>query len=662
MKPTVCLSRLVRWSPLLALTAALAAFARGADNPPLPSLADVLPPQSLCFYQLPDPAADVQNFKQSVIGAFYEHPDVAAFRADYTKEQDAFINRVAAESRIEPNFIRSVLMGRKSYSLIDFAVDDAGEVQTSFVVSIELPTAPDPKRLFDAIRTIVRELRKRFGQETDATKLIKDAAWEENWPGGHNIMVIALQTPIRCVLLGKTVLVFRGGSDSLKALLANYDNLLTATTLARSPLYEAVAQGAGLEPGLSFLYVNTARVYSLLGALRQPKVTRLLDALGLNSVQALGYTLGFAEEGMRHTLYMHAPHERRGILNVLGQKTNAELAAQELPAESGGILAARVDLPTLYRELPNLVDAAEAALNLASPSNLGNLAGQQTFMGLPPAELLSPLGTALILERGPAGVALRFDMADVAACRAVIARIEKELGAGFTQLAVKTAKGEVKQVCYLNHTGHPLPVAPAYCIARQNGNMGTIYIASHPQVLVAILRQPEGQTLHQSADYQRVIKGLGGGYGVFLYLNAQESFIRVYDALLPILNVCTASPFLAFDPGKLPPGNELAPYLFGLGIGIRNSRAGVTMTAYSPIGQWGLAVLLLDKLVISNPASLGVLAAQLSSWSSAGSLFDAARNPGKLLDNLGDDTGAPAIPGEVRPNRNNDGGLPPIGK
>jgi hypothetical protein len=78
----------------------------------------------------------------------------------------------------------------------------------------------------------------------------------------------------------------------------------------------------------------------------------------------------------------------------------------------------------------------------------------------------------------------------------------------------------------------------------------------------------------------------------------------VYNTLLPLASLWAGSAHYPVDTGLLPPASAIVPRMFGVALGIRNQPQGLTLQAYSPIGIHGLAVVLFDRLVASNPLAL----------------------------------------------------------
>lgn len=586
------------------------------------ALDEILPSETLVFFRFADAAIQRQGFEASVLKPISEIPEMRDFLEDLAKRRQDFIRVVAQEAKLTPDFVRQVMEGQLSFALLDL-ISTEGGVSTAYVVAIDLEQKPDHEMLFSAIRAAVAEYRARRKLSPNEPQIpLKNAAWQENWPGGHIVMMIAGKEPLRFVLLGKTLLLFQGpDSRLLKEILANSDNRLTAKSLAKNRVYREVCRGADVRAGNGFLYLNVPRLYSLLSAIGLPRVTALLDTLGFSSVQGLGMSSGFYHdgqafaEGIRHTMYLYAPTERRGILRMLSFRSGAERAAEAVPLGSQGMFAARVDFQELYRQLPPLLDAVEKAFRLEQSIGFAKLVAEQELLGVPIAEILGTLGDRMIIQPGPCGLVFRFDMARVEDFRKIITRMEQNAGASFAGTFATLPSGRTHEIRYFNRSGLPLPFAPSFAIFPRPGEeTGVVYCATHPQAIKALLRQPVQGTLLESPDFQRVQRGMGKDYGVFLYIDNRSAYAEIYDTLLPVANFLTALPVFAADPGKLPPGEELEPFLLGCGVGAKNDPSGITMVAYSPIGIGGFLIFLIDKLHLLNPTTLGTLAGFAKYW------------------------------------------------
>jgi hypothetical protein len=585
------------------------------------TLADILPRDTLIYYSSSDPEAHSEGYQHNVLKQVFEQPDVRAFLDDMLNQRQDFVRTVSEHSGLDPAHIESLFWGKNAFALIDIKPREDRSPEASFVWAIHLKTPPAEEDLFNAIRAVGKELKDHYIQATGESVPMKEIAWPEAPTGDHQVMLLASDTPVRFVLLGRTLIFYRAEKrELLDRMIRNYDNLLAAPSLAKSEFYRKVYAGSGAHEGMGFLYINTSRLLSLLNALQFPRLTALLRAFGFDGVLSLGIASGYHRkedggfhEGILQTMYLYAPHERRGILKTLSMKQGAEKAAMVLADGARGFVAGYSDLPLLYRELPVLVDASAKAIGLETPEALTALADRQTIGGVPAPEVLAPLGDAIVLDAGPAGWALRFDVADLEAFRSVIGRIERNMGRTFRSKTVPLPDGSTREIRYFNQWKYPVPLAPSYCVLGERGQgLAIIYVATHPQAIEGILREDRSRKLIRTEDYRRVLAGMGSGYVAYLYIDTAVSYDRVYDAMVPVANVMTAAPMFKADAGRLPPGDVVAEYMFGCGMGVKNSEEGITCIAYSPWGLGGFGVFVMDKMFVSSPSTVGVLAAELA--------------------------------------------------
>ncbi len=675
-KATICFSMLLL----------LAAAVSGGEPGPRHErniLPDILPPETLFYLQMAFPREGAERPKTS-LAAIAQDAEMSAFLGDIDRAMARFIQEVAAETLVRADGeakkvdaddrlllegwqqeVSNVIQAPKSFALLDVSED--GKAIYLLAAIAQKPLAQ--RRFYESLQVLAEQHWKRLKQETADPLLrmipLKNIAQEESYPGGHvGMRLITDPTkddipPLRIIILEQTLLFFHGPrSEPLQEMLKRYDARLESRTLARDERFRRVRQGVGYAPGDFFAYLNLDLLNQKMEVLRDPRYHPLLESLGLLSAKALGCGGSEWEEGVRHVFYLYAPGERQGLLRSLlpQEKAAAELAATELPGAAAGILAAQVDLKILHAEMPRFIEVSEKVLGLRKATGLAGLAARPTFFGVPAEKIIDTLGDTVIIECGPSGTALRFARADAGAFEKVMARIEQDLmrlrGQKFAASEIAAADGSRILVRYFNRSGDPVPLAPAYCIRKRYADgTAVIYAATHPQVIKAILRQPAEQRLSEAEDYQRVMRGLGSGYHGFLYLDNRESHVRVYDALLPATNLITAKPevvsnlpavvrFLrpyfggAVDPGKLPAGSAIARHFFGTGVGVRNNPEGVTCVVYGPLGLGGILASLFDKLVISDPKTIGTIAAAVAYKLTGG-------DPDAFL--------APEVPGEKHP-------------
>jgi len=635
---------------VLALPAAPAGTAAPrAGEPEASLLAHWLPPGALALREAAHPGAEAELFGATLFGRLAETAAFQPFLADLARSRREIALRVAAEADLPADLAAAFMDAPVSLALLDLAPGPEGGLEPVVVLRVSLPRAVDPGLVFAAIGRQINTPANLARAAALLGRPVPVLTYLETWPtagGPLQVMRVLGEATWHVAVRGPHVLAYRGPPDgALRSVLDRSfaDPRAAGGSLAASPGFAAAWRGSGAQPGGSFLYANLQRVQPVLAALAGSQGASVWSALGLDAVQDLGLAGVWTGPGLRHTLYLHAPGHRTGLVAALAPRPVAEAAVAQLPATGGGALAVHADLATLLDELPLLVDAVRRAL---SPRGAAPPAQSLSFLGAPARDWAAPLGGDLVCLPGPDGLVLRFDSVDVAAFEARVALLEAGAGVRFRERAAP----EGLAVRYLHRSAGGLAPLAAYCLfrARPGDRLGTLLLASHPQAIVAQLEPVRpAPRLGRWPDFVRVAEGLGSGYDMFAYVDCRESFVRLYNSLLPVMNLWTDpahagwlpgateaagadpggaagprrvtlpmlyawsnSPLRGADPGLLPPGSVLEPALFGLGLGVRTDQAGVTATAYSPLGIWGGAVWLADKLALSHPAAAGMLAAR----------------------------------------------------
>jgi hypothetical protein len=138
-----------------------------------------------------------------------------------------------------------------------------------------------------------------------------------------------------------------------------------------------------------------------------------------------------------------------------------------------------------------------------------------------------------------------------------------------------------------------------------------VILATCPQHIRAFLRQDMGKGLAAKPDFKKASLGMPKGLGMLVYLDNRESYTRVYDYLLPFASAISAYESLGIDPGVLPYGKQFEKYYFGMTMGVKSTNKGITFTTYSPMGAAGFLVYIIDKVVLSSPATASLAAAAI---------------------------------------------------
>jgi hypothetical protein len=192
----------------------------------LESLAEILPPDTLVFYQQPSNRVGNVGFEQTVLHAIGRNPEMAAFLEDLSAQRQRFVNLAAARGKLDPKLVDAILQGQFSFALLDLREGGDGGIEAPVIMSVRLDQPPDQKTVFQAIEAIFSQIK--HGQKMPGGIKL-NIVGQEAPIGGHDVMRIINKTPLRFVLLGDTILFYMAASrDGLAKILGNYNNRLAA--------------------------------------------------------------------------------------------------------------------------------------------------------------------------------------------------------------------------------------------------------------------------------------------------------------------------------------------------------------------------------------------------------------------------------------------------
>lgn len=606
---------------LLAL-AAVFAFPVRAGDPSRLFFPDMLPPNTIICLTPPDGNSLEREYSGSLFHRLESIPEMADFLRSFGESRRQLAEDLARTAGgMPPQFAAELLEAKLGLALIDAGIGRSGEPAAEFAAVLALRSRPDRAIVFSAVMSllnrpeIVRRILKSQGMDPNLP--LKTLAQEETVSGYPPILRIG--PDIRVAALGNLVLFYFGqGSEGITRLFNAAAN--PAASLSRNPLFQAAWRGSEASPGSSFVYVNVPRLLSVLDVLSLDSASRAIDAIGLSRVQSLGVSGSYRQEGVRHNLFLFSPGGRmEGVLASLlpvppEWKVGMEAFARSVPASSGSFMALRVNPQSFLRDFSYLLDMAG---DFSFPGGLSGVVADERVLGVPVLEVAQALGSQIIIQSHDDGRVAVFPNVNVTAFEAMIARMEKNAGSGFSSVE---ADGRV--IRYFNRRASlRAPLAPAFFLAPRGsgGQSGVLYAASHPQTLVSLVREsppsPDMTAREPAAaagDFRKVASGLSDGYSLFYYNGDRDCYRRIYnELLLPLASLWAGSSRYPVDTGLLPTSGAVTRGMFGFGVGVKGTADGMLAQFFSPVGINALAIIVLDSLVVSNPLVLGYLFTRL---------------------------------------------------
>lgn len=584
-------------------------------------LPDLLPANTIVCSVPPDETMLEQDYSQSIFARIANMTEMGPFLRSFEESRRRFAQDVSQTSGVDPQLAMELVNGRLGLGVLNVGIGRDGNPTAEFVIAISLKTVPDRKTIFSAVMAllnrpeVVRAVLESQG--IDPNLPLRSLAQEETVAGAPPILRIGPN--IRVASIGNLVLLYHGpGADGIRKIFEAMGN--PAASLSRSASFQAAYRGADAKPGTSFFYLNMPRVISILDAINMSHISRVADALGLDAVQSVGVAGAYHQDGVRHSLYLHVPGGNfTGLMSTLipmpqGSPVGVEGYSQIIPSPADAFMAARVDIPTLLKEIPYVLDTLGA---VTRPGGVAGIVQNERVLGVPLTEILQNVGSDIIIRPHDDTQVLIFQNVNIANFESIVARMEQNAGVRFSQ---QNIQGYV--VRYYNRRSNiAVPLAPAFCLVpRQPGSpTGIVYMASHPQAVVSLIQESitAREPLSNTPDYLKASSGMAGNYSLYYYNGNRDCYRRVYNFLLPVMSLWSSSARYPVDTGLLPTAQSIMPAFFGSAMGVRCLPEGIQVHAYSPIGFGAVFVQTLDKLVVSNPLVIGYAYAALEKWMQA---------------------------------------------
>ncbi len=581
-------------------------------------LPDLLPANTILCLVPPDTITLERDYSQSIFARIANLPEMGPFLRSFEESRRQFAQDIATGANVPPQLAYELVNGKVGLALINIGLGRDGKPLPEFALAISLKTQPDRQTVFNAVMALLNrpEVVKTVleSQGMDPNLPLRSLAQEETVAGAPPMLRIGPN--IRVASIGNMVLLYHGpGSDGIKKLFDAAQN--QAQSLSKNPSFVTAYRGAEAKPGSSLCYFNVPRVVSILDALNLGQVTRVADALGLGSVQSVVVSGTYHQDGVRHSMFLHTPGgATTGLMSALipmpaDSPMGVESYANVIPSTAEAFLAMRVDIPTLLREIPYILDTLGA---VTRPGGMSGLVSGERILGVPLGDIFRTLGADIVIRPQEDTQVVTFNNVDVQSFERLVARMEQNAGAPFSR---QNIGGYV--VRYFNRRASlSAPIAPAFCLVPRGAGspQGILYMGSHPQAIVSMLRELTSarEAVSGTPDFQKASSGIGAGYSLFYYNGHRDGYRRVYNFLLPVLSLWASSSRYQVDTGLLPVASSVMPAVFGSAMGIRCFPEGMQIQAFSPIGSAAIFVQLADKLVVSNPLVIGYVYAMMETW------------------------------------------------
>ncbi|MHC4886163.1 MAG: hypothetical protein ACYTGH_13880, partial [Planctomycetota bacterium] len=393
-------------------------------------LEEVLPPSTLLLLRSPDLSQNSPLQKTAIV-KLLNHPEGAEFIDELNNHWEGMVDSLISNSKADRETVTSLLSSQINLAFIGFDILSGKE---KACLAINLTPGTDPETVFTALKELAR------------SKLSNKIPAQELHHQGTRILNLAMpgtEHPIfkeeNYFTILRDLLILSPNRSVVEGAIGRYQSRGVGTPLlSQEQPFRAVKTACQEQSGGGFAYVNNGLLLPVLSLFIDRPAQDLIATLGLRSVSHIGLSLACRREGIENSLYLHAPGPRQGLLRALSSQGNCEDFSGQISANHQSLFSARVDLLTLYRVLPPVVNAFSRLVS--GQAGLGGqtfslLTGKEEIFGIPASEVLAPLGDALIVSQTRCGTVLRFPKANIKAFKAVVARMEKNLGGSFTAIS-----------------------------------------------------------------------------------------------------------------------------------------------------------------------------------------------------------------------------------
>lgn len=353
------------------------------------------------------------------------------------------------------------------------------------------------------------------------------------------------------------------------------------------------------------LFVNTTELLARLREMlpmftggdpaQTEQVWKVLSGLGLDQIDSISWELHHRVGGCYQGFFLRFAGEPTGILSFLQQKpiTKADLAG--IPKNPSWAAAFNVDIAAAWPRVLELIASLDAEAGAEIKENISETEAELGFRLV--EDLFAPLGDTFVLFDAPenggvlfSGITAIVEASDPARLQATFRKIVKliaeEVEEDEVKLAVSSFDYRSHRIEFVNLTGVPMPVAPAWA-----NHEGRIIMGLYPQMVQAtldrILDDKTGaDALSANPDFIKGCEVLGGLGSTMGYVDNRRGVEQLYSLLLPAAEVGAAlaqGEGADVDISAFPTRSVLTKHMFAYVETMRTDENGILACAYGPL-------------------------------------------------------------------------------
>jgi hypothetical protein len=572
------LEEAMRHALVLTLAALVALAPAAAQDVKTPRLEELVPEHTFLLASIPDLPGVTAGCKGTALAALMQEEEVKRFMEPLGKFMEQGLAEFEREIGHPLSSILAMLKGQIAVAVVHFDPLFGGMV-------------PDVAFYAD-LGDAVGEFRKLH--EELLTKAGDELGVRETEHAGVKIQTIAVPPglDLSIATLG-SALVVTTRPERMTAMIDAAQSGLPAS-LAANTTFRRVSELTGGQGKFLDVFLNVESILGYFAEKMEPEVMRALEKSGITSIKGAGWGSSFSGEGVRDSITVYAPGEKKGFLALpYASKGDGTALLSRMPKDAFYAASGSLNFAAFYGIVMETIGAIEpAALDQAT----AYVQQFEELMGLRLLEdMLAPMGEEFgFYSALPEGGGLIPDFIllmrpkDPAKLLATLDQVVAKLGAmaedsGDATVEHRRMEFSGREIHYVHVTqkwGGPFPVTPCYV---QHGDL--LAFALYPQVLKDFVARPiDAPAVLTRPDFERVVKGLPEGLASLEYMDLAAGVRILYGTLVPIAQMFAKSDEIPLDMALLPRTETVAKHFFGMASGVKLDADGFTMHSYSPTG------------------------------------------------------------------------------
>lgn len=558
-------------------------------------LSDTMPAGTLLYIGWPGADALGQASKDTAWGKLMAEAEIVSFADRWHKEIWPALDRLmrrelgrGEEAELYEPIVNLLSAAWQHPTALGVAGVGMGPQGPSVDIALLIRAGADSKQLADGVQTIVK-------------MAIPSEATEAKVGGGtlQEVMLPGANLPLRYGVLGNDFVITIGTKFS-----EHWAAGSGAETLTKSERFAAAMKATHGSSATPVIYVDLQGVITTLNTfqpmfaaervpiLGEPEgLKKLLDGLGLGSIQSLSVTMRPEAGGFVTSSFLHAPGLGEGLGAMFVQKPLTDSDLKLVPCDVTYATVCNFDLAGLYK-------AAMSAVKVVSPDVHGEIVPHieefENHLGVKiEQDLLGSFGDTWAIYDAPENGGIWFTGITVlgelkpgnkldASLDKIVKAIADAVGEEYL-VSIREEQYRGQKIRYVNAGGVPMPVAPAWTTVGDHW-----VFALYPQMVRTAIDQlaAKGPTLLDNPDFQRGLKQMPAGYTSINYTDTVSGIRFLHSLAIPIgatLMSMAQGEGIPLDASLLPSSKTLTKHLFGNVSTSVTTKDGVLNVSYGAI-------------------------------------------------------------------------------